>query len=183
MYIWFKLVLCNLVLSCRIYGDCFFAPWGCFDSFRPGLRMISRFEGHKWQQTGWSSYFHCFLPGKRRENSREKRDGKKNKWIPTGKREWQQTWELSCQQKSDALHCLKERRRVFPNPGAPTWLRKPHPSAHRLPTLLQNQWDTLGSCPSFRRHRCKSCISPWWMLEHKHGATPSCPTEVIIFFF
>lgn len=79
----------------------------------------------------------------------------------------------SCQQTSDSLHCSEERRQVFPNPGAPTRLRKPRPSAHRRPTLLQNQWDTLGNRPSFWRHLCKSCLSPWWMLESQHWVTQS----------
>lgn len=79
----------------------------------------------------------------------------------------------SCQQTSDFLHCSEERRQVFPNPGAPTRLRKPHPSAHRQPTLLLNQWDTLGNRPSFWRHLCKSCLLPWWMLESQHWATQS----------
>ena len=73
----------------------------------------------------------------------------------------------SCQQTSDSLHCSEEGRQVFPNPGAPTRLRKPHPSAHRQPTLPQNQRDTLGNRPS------KSCLSPWWVLGSRRRVTQS----------
>lgn len=94
-------------------------------------------------------------------------------------REWQRTWELSCQQKSDVLPCSEDRRQVFPNPGAPTWLWKPHPWAHRQPTLLWNLWDTLGSCSSFWRHVSKSCplslVDAWNPSERR---PQSCHPEL-----
>ena len=151
-----------------------FAPRRCCASFRPGLRMISRLEGHEWQRPGWSSSSASSL-GRGRRTLEKTEMGRKTSQSQRGEQggERMVTDCGSCQQTSDSLHCSEERRQVFPNPGAPTRLRKPRPSAHRRPTLLQNQWDTLGNRPSFWRHLCKSCLSPWWMLESQHWVTQS----------
>lgn len=162
-----------------------FARRGYFDSFSPGLGMISRFAGCKWQQTGTQDGHlnFCFLPwgAVRGLQRRERWEGKQVN--PSGEeREWQCGRSVASKSLMPCTDCSKERRQVFPNLGAPTWLWKPHPSAHRLPALLQNQWDTLGSCPGFWKHRCKNCLSPWWMFEHKHGVAQSCHTELQICF-
>lgn len=110
---WFQHAESGVTLSARR---------GCCSVFHPGLRMV--------KSAGTADRMVILLllfPS--REQASELLGGNRERGRKTSRyqhggsreeREQQQTWELSCQQRSEALHCSEEGRQAFPNPGAPT---------------------------------------------------------------
>ena len=126
-----------------------FAPRRCCASFRPGLRMISRLEGHEWQRPGWSSYFLRFLSGERLEDSGENRDGKENKSIPAwgaGRGEnGDRLWELPANIWFPAL--LGGEEASLPKSGRPNTIAKATPIGPQTADTAAEPARHLGKPP------------------------------------
>ena len=99
------------------------------------------------------------------------KDGGEGKQVnpSTGSREekeWQQTQELSCQQKSDALRCSEERREGMssqiqaPQHDFESHTHGPTDSQHCCRTS-ETPWEAAQVSGD---NSVKAALCPWWML-------------------
>lgn len=153
------------------------ARWGCCSAFRPGLRMGS----HQWQQTGWSSYFLCFLPGNRWEDCREKRGGKENKEIPAwgaGRRENGNGRGSSAASKN-LMCCLalrtggKSSQIQAPQHDCESHTHGPTDSQHCCGTC-ETPWEAARVSGDMS---LKAALCPWWMLGTPVRGGPRAATQ------